>query len=245
MEAVHATGKPTVVVLMNGRPMTINWVAEHVPAILEAWYPGTRAGLAVAGALFGDINPGGKLPVTFPRSVGQIPLYYNHMNTGRPPSAYKYTSKYVDITNGPLFPFGFGLSYTRFRLKDLRLGEREIPVDGRLVASVEVENVGGRSGDEVVQLYIHDEVASVTRPVKALRGFERVTLGPGESKTIRFAIGPEDLGFHDREMRFVVEPGRFGVIVGTSSEGGLIGTFDVVGRRPGDGDAVRAVGRRP
>ena len=245
VEAVHATGKPTVVVLMNGRPMTINWVAEHVPAILEAWYPGTRAGLAIADALFGDINPGGKLPVTFPRSVGQIPLYYNHMNTGRPPSADKFTSKYVDIPNGPLFPFGFGLSYTRFRLKDLRLSEREIPVDGRLVASVEVENVGERAGDEVVQLYLHDEVASATRPVKELRGFERVTLGPGESKIIRFAIGPEDLGFLDRQMRFVVEPGRFGVIVGTSSEGGLIGTFDVLGRRPSGVGEVRADGRRP
>lgn len=232
VKAVHATGKPTVVVLLNGRPMTIGWVADHVPSILEAWYPGTQAGHAVADALFGDVNPGGKLPVTFPRSVGQVPLYYNHMNTGRPPSAYKYTSKYVDIDNGPLYPFGFGLSYTRFRLKDLRLGETEIPVDGRLVASVEVENVGRRVGDEVVQLYLHDEVASVTRPVKELRGFRRVTLRPGESRTLRFAIGPEDLGFHDRDMRFVVEPGRFGVIVGTSSEGGLIATFDVVGRKP-------------
>ena len=229
IEAVHATGRPIVVVLMNGRSLTINWVAEHVPAILEAWYPGTQAGPAIADVLFGDVNPGGKLPVTFPRAVGQIPLYYNHTNTGRPSSGYKYTSKYVDITKGPLYPFGFGLSYTQFRLKDLRLSEREIPVDGRLVASVEVENVGRREGDEVVQLYLHDEVASVTRPVKELRGFERVALRPGESKTVRFAIGPEDVGFFDREMRFVVEPGRFGVSVGTSSEGGLATAFDVVG----------------
>ncbi len=228
VEAVHAAGKPTVVVLLNGRPLTIGWVADHVPAILEAWYPGTQAGHAVADALFGDINPGGKLPVTFPRSVGQIPLYYNHMPTGRPASAFKYTSKYADIGNSPLYPFGFGLSYTQFQLKELRLSEREIPTDGRLVASVEVENVGQRAGDEVVQFYIHDEVASVTRPIRELRGFERVALQPGESRTLRFAIGPADLGLHDREMRFIVEPGRFAVIAATSSEGGLIARFDVV-----------------
>jgi len=236
IKAVHATGKPTVVVLINGRPLTIGWVAEHVPAILEAWFPGTEAGHAIADALFGDINPGGKLPVTFPRSVGQIPLYYNHDNTGRPPSDFKYTSKYMDIPNGPLFPFGFGLSYTQFKLKNLKLSKREIPPEGRLIASVEVENVGKRAGDEVVQLYIRDEVASASRPVKALRGFERVTLAPGESKTVRFAIGPEDLGFYTcdprfivHDMQFVVEPGRFKVIVGTSSKDGLVATFDVTG----------------
>ncbi len=228
VEAVHAAGRPTAVVLFNGRPLTINWIAAHVPAILEAWYPGTEAGNAVADALFGDRNPGGKLPLTFPRSVGQIPLYYNRMNTGRPFQAdYKYTSKYVDIAHGPLYPFGFGLSYTRFRVKDLALSARSIPADGRVVATVAVENLGDRAGDEVVQLYIHDEVASVTRPVKALRGFRRVKLAPGESKTLSFPIGPEDLGLYDQSMRFVVEPGRFGVIVGTSSEGGLAATFDV------------------
>jgi beta-glucosidase len=227
---IQATGKPVVVVLMNGRPLTINWVAEHASAILEAWYPGTQGGHAIADALFGDVNPGGKLPVTFPRSVGQIPLYYNHMNTGRPPTGFKFTSKYVDITNGPLYPFGFGLSYTRFRLKDLRLSSREIPVDGRVVASVEVENVGNRAGGEVVQLYIHDEVASVTRPVKELRGFRRVTLQAGTSMTVRFAIGPEDLGFFGRSMQFAVEPGRFQVIVGNRSDGGLVAPLDVAGR---------------
>ena len=230
VEAVHATGKPVVVVLMNGRPLTIGWIAEHVPAVLEAWYPGTQAGHAIADALFGDVNPGGKLPVTFPRSVGQIPLYYNHANTGRPMTDFKYTSKYVDIPNGPLFPFGFGLSYTRFRLKDLKLGAKEIQVDGRIIASVEVENVGSREGDEVVQLYVRDEVASVTRPVKELRGFRRVTLRPGESRTVYFPIGPEDLGCHGRSMRFAVEPGRFQVIVGTSSEGGMAAPLDVVGQ---------------
>jgi beta-glucosidase len=151
------------------------------------------------------------------------------MSTGRPASSYKYTSKYVDIENSPLFPFGFGLSYTQFRLKNLRLSQNQIPVDGRLIASVEVENVGQRSGDEVVQIYLHDEVASVTRPVKELRGFERVTLSPGESRTVQFAIGPKDLGLFDRQMQFVVEPGRFQVMVGTSSEAGLLGTFDVIG----------------
>jgi beta-glucosidase len=231
VKAVHATGTPTVVVLMNGRPLAIEWVAAKAPAIVEAWYPGVEAGHAIADALFGRINPGGKLPVTFPRAVGQVPIHYNHMNTGRPASpTYKYTSKYIDLPIGPLWPFGHGLSYTWFGLSGLALDAKEIAPDGRVGLSVELRNVGDRGGDEVVQLYVRDVAASVVRPVRELRGFERVTLGPGEARTLRFSLGPEDLGFYDRQMRFVVEPGEFRVFVGTSSEGGLEGRFDVVAR---------------
>jgi beta-glucosidase len=231
VKAIHATGKPVVVVLMNGRPLAINWIAENAPAILETWFAGTQAGNAIADVLFGDVNPGGKLPVTFPRAVGQVPLYYNHKNTGRPPdAANKYTSKYLDVPWTPLFPFGYGLSYTQFRLTNLQLSAQSIGLDGRLTASVEVENTGKRAGDEVVQLYIRDVASSVTRPVRELKGFERITLRPGEKRRVEFRLGPEHLGFHNREMRFVVEPGAFKVFVGTSSEGGLESGFEVAGR---------------
>jgi beta-glucosidase len=228
VQAVLATGTPTVVVLINGRPLTIGWVADHVPAILEAWFGGIEGGHAIADALFGDVNPGGKLPVTFPRVVGQVPVYYNHLNTGRPAARKRYTSKYIDVPVTPLFPFGHGLSYTRFRLSDLRLGARRIPPEGGLTVDVDVENVGDREGDEVVQLYLRDVVASVARPVKELRGFQRVTLRPGASQTVRFILTPDDLGFYDRAMHFVVEPGAFRVFAGTSSEGGLEAEFAVV-----------------
>lgn len=166
--------------------------------------------------------------MTFPRVVGQVPLYYNHLNTGRPASDFRYTSKYIDAPVTPLFPFGHGLSYTRFRLSDLKLSARGIPRDGRLDARVAVENVGDRPGDEVVQLYIHDVAASVARPVKELCGFERVTLRPGEKRTVRFTITPQALGFYDPRMHFVVEPGEFRVIAGTSSAGGLEAGFQVI-----------------
>ncbi|HEY8205131.1 MAG TPA: beta-glucosidase BglX [Pyrinomonadaceae bacterium] len=218
LKALQATGKPLVVVLMNGRPLTINWLAENSPAILETWFAGSQAGNAIADVLFGDVNPGGKLPVTFPRSVGQEPLYYNHMNTGRPPDANnKYTSKYLDVSWTPLFPFGYGLSYTHFRLSNLQTSAPRIRSDGRLNVSVEVENVGSRTGDEVVQLYIRDVAASVTQPVKELKGFQRVTLRAGGKRRLEFTLTAEHLGFYNREMRFVVEPGEFKVMVGTSS----------------------------
>lgn len=229
VKAVHATGTPTVVVLMNGRPLTINWIAEQVPAILETWFAGTQAGHAIADVLFGDVNPGGKLPVTFPRAVGQVPLYYNHKNTGRPPDTNnKYTSKYLDVPWTPLFPFGYGLSYTQFRLTNLQLSARSIRPNGELRVSVEVENIGRRAGDEVVQLYIRDVAASVTRPVKELKGFQRITLRPGEKRRVEFQLTPDHLGFYNRDMRFVVEPGAFKVIVGTSSVDGLEASFEVV-----------------
>jgi beta-glucosidase len=228
LQAVHATGTPIVLVLTNGRPLTIPWAHEHVPAILEAWLPGTEGGHAIADVLFGAMNPGAKLPATFPRTVGQVPLYYNHRNTGRPPTAEKYTSKYIDVPVGPLFAFGHGLSYTHFELSHLRLSRSEIRADGTLDVEVLLRNAGDRGGDEVVQLYVRDEVASVARPIKELRGFRRVTLGPGEATTVRFSLVPEDLGFVDARMQFVVEPGDFRVTVGTSSVGGLEARFRVV-----------------
>ncbi|HWW75510.1 MAG TPA: glycoside hydrolase family 3 C-terminal domain-containing protein, partial [Pyrinomonadaceae bacterium] len=230
IQAIHQTGKPYAVVLMNGRPLTINWLAENSPAILEAWQPGSQAGNAIADVLFGDVNPGGHLPVTFPRAVGQEPLYYNHKNTGRPPTDQKYTSKYLDVPVTPLYPFGHGLSYTQFRLSDLRLSATRIQPDGKLDVSVEVENTGRRAGDEVVQLYIRDVASTVTRPVRELKGFERVTLRPGEKRRVSFTLTPEHLGFYDRRMHFGVEPGAFKVFVGDSSVGGLEAGFDVVAR---------------
>jgi beta-glucosidase len=231
VQALQATGKPVVVVLMNGRPLTINWIAENTPAILETWFAGTQAGNAIADVLFGDVNPGGKLPVTFPRSVGQEPLYYNHKNTGRPPDANnKYTSKYLDAPWTPLFPFGYGLSYTQFQLSNLKLSQQSIRSSGTLAVSVEITNTGKRSGDAVVQLYLRDVAASVTRPVRQLEGFQRVTLQPGEKRQIDFTLKPEQLGIYNREMKFVVEPGEFKVMVGQSSadEHELVTSFQVV-----------------
>lgn len=228
LQAIHRTGKPYVVVLMNGRPLALGWLAENSPAILEAWFPGTQGGNAVADVLFSDVNPGGKLPVTFPRNAGQQPLYYNYFTTGRPQSNEKYTSKYLDVPNTPIFPFGHGLSYTTFRLSNLALSAPRISPTGSINVSVDVENTGQRAGDEVVQIYIRDLVASRVRPVKELKGFERVTLRPGERRTLRFTLTPELLGFYNAEMRFVVEPGKFKVFAATSSEGGLESEFDVV-----------------
>lgn len=229
VKAVHATGKPVIVVLMNGRPLSINWIAENAPAILETWFAGTQGGNAIADVLFGTVNPGGKLPVTFPRNAGQCPIYYNQKSTGRPPDANnKYTSKYLDVPWTPLYPFGYGLSYTKFRLTNLQLSAQSIRADGRLTATVEVENVGTRIGDEVVQLYLRDVASSVTRPVKELKGFVRITLRPGESRRVVFHLGPEHLGFYNREMRFMVEPGEFKVFVGASSQDGLEASFSVI-----------------
>lgn len=231
VKAIQATGKPTVVVLMNGRPLTINWATENVPAILEAWLSGTEGGNAIADILFGDVNPGGKLPVTWPRSVGQIPIYYNHMNTGRPPEANnRYSSKYYDMPWTPLYPFGFGLSYSRFRLSNLQLSAHSIRPDGRVTVGVEVENTSRRPGDEVVQLYIRDVAASVTQPVRELKGFERVHLRAGERRRLQFQLTPALLGFYNRDLRFVVEPGQFKVMAGTDSTGGLEDSFQVVER---------------
>lgn len=229
IQAIHAIGKPYAVVLMNGRPLSIGWVATNSPAMLETWFAGTEAGNAIADTLFGDVNPGGKLPVTFPRFVGQVPIYYNHKNTGRPPGiGSKDVSGYSDISWTPLYPFGYGLSYTRFKISNLQLSATRIHPDGTVSVGVDVENIGDRGGDEVVQLYIHDLVASITRPVEALKGFERVSLQPGESRHVEFALSPEELGFYNRAMRFVVEPGKFDVMVGDNSQNGLNSSFEVV-----------------
>src|SRR5438105_4722637 len=228
-EAIYATGTPIVLVLMNGRPLTIPWAAEHVPAIVESWFLGIETGPALAAVLFGDVSPSGKLPVTFPRAVGQIPLYYNHKNTGRPTGPEKYTSKYTDLPVTPLFPFGHGLSYTTFGYSDLRLSTPRIAPAGTLRASVTVTNSGSREGAEVVQLYVHDEVASVTRPGRALAGFRRVSLKPGEARTVDFQLTPKELGLYNKDMKFVVEPGKFRVFVGGSSVGGLEAEFEVGG----------------
>ncbi len=231
VKAVQATGKPTIVVLVNGRPLTISWIVDNSPAVLEAWMAGTESGNAIADVLFGDVNPGGKLPVTFPRTVGQVPIYYNHMNTGRPPEpTNRYTSKYVDAPWTPLFPFGYGLSYTQFKITNLQLSAQSIPADGKLTVSVDVENTGQRAGDEVVQLYMRDVAASLTRPVKELKGFQRITLKPGEKRRVAFSLGAEQLGFWNRDMRFVVEPGEFKVMVGANSEDLIEAKFEVTER---------------
>ncbi|MEO8650144.1 MAG: glycoside hydrolase family 3 N-terminal domain-containing protein, partial [Acidobacteriota bacterium] len=229
VKAIHATGKPYAVVLMNGRPLTINWLAENSPAILETWFAGTEAGPAIVDTLFGDANPGGKLPVSFPRSVGQIPIYYNHKTTGRPVlESNKYTSKYLDISNTPLYPFGYGSSYTRFQLEHLRLDKLQIRPTENVKVSIDVTNSGRVAGDEVVQLYIHYIAASVTRPVRELKGFQRVTLRPNEMRTVEFTLTPRDLEFLGRDLKRVLEPGEFQVIVGTSSDNGLQSIFEVV-----------------
>ena len=228
VQAIHATGKPVVVVLVNGRPLSVGWIVNNAPAILESWMGGTQSGNAIADILFGDVNPGGKLPVTMPRTVGQVPIYYNHMNTGRPPETQnRYTSKYFDAPWTPLFPFGYGLSYTTFKIGQPQLSAPSISANGKLTVSVEVENTGRRTGDEVVQLYIRDLVATMTRPVKELKGFQRVSLQPGEKRRVEFVLGPEHLGFWNREMRYVIEPGEFQVMVGANSVDVLEAKFNV------------------
>lgn len=218
VEEIHKTGKPVVVVLMNGRPLTIHWIDKNIPAILEAWFPGTQAGHAVADVLFGDYNPSGKLPVTFPRSVGQVPIFYSMKNTGRPMDPNnKYTSKYLDESNDPLYPFGYGLSYTTFNYGDVSLSKTTISGNDSLTVTCRVTNAGTRAGEEVVQFYVRDLVGSVTRPVKELKGFEKITLQPGESKEVTFSLSTKDLSFYKRDMSFGVEPGKFQVFVGGNS----------------------------
>ena len=228
VKAVYETGVPVVEVLMNGRPLSISWSSKHLPAILETWFLGIQAGNAIADTLFGNYNPSGKLPVTFPRTVGQVPIYYNHKNTGRPPTAARDTSKYIDVPHTPLFPFGHGLSYTRFKYSNLRVRHKGTRAAEKFEISMDVENVGDRKGDEIVQLYLRDVVASVTRPVKELKGFKRITLTPGEKKTVSFTLTKELLSFIGRDMKRIVEPGIFMVMVGRSSEDiQLTGSFEV------------------
>jgi beta-glucosidase len=231
IEAIKGTGKPFVVVLFNGRPLTLEGVTGVAPAILEAWFPGVQAGNSVADVVFGRVNPGGKLPVSFPRRVGQVPIYYNHEPNGRPcDPGVKWNSRYRDIKScDPQYVFGYGLSYSQFEITNLRLSSTKVSPSGKLTASVDVRNAAGPKGDEVVQLYLSDPVASISQPVRRLRGFERVTLDPGQKKTVTFTIDRSDFGFYDNSGKFVVEPGRIDLYAGNSSKATMRQSFTVSG----------------
>lgn len=221
LQELLKTGKPVVLVLFTGRPLVLTWEEEHVPAILNVWFGGSEAAYAISDVLFGDVNPSGKLTATFPQNVGQIPLFYNHKNTGRPLQEgrwfEKFRSNYLDVSNEPLYPFGYGLSYTTFAYSDIHLSSTEMSADGKLTATVTVTNTGSRDGAEVVQLYIRDLVGSVTRPVKELKGFEKIFLKAGESRKVSFSITPELLKFYNYDLQFVCEPGDFDVMIGGNS----------------------------
>jgi beta-glucosidase len=222
VRAVHAAGKPVIVVLINGRPLSINWVDRHVPGIVEAWFPGAQGGTAIADVLFGDYNPGGKLTVTFPKTAGQIPF-----NFPTKPNAQWEGEK--SRVNGALYHFGHGLSYTTFAYSNLKIAPLRQTPGGSVTVSLDVRNTGAREGEEVVQLYTRDLVSSVTTYEKNLRGFERVRLRPGETRAVTFTLRPEDLSLWDRQMRFVVEPGTFRVMAGSSSvDIRLAGEFNIV-----------------
>jgi beta-glucosidase len=230
VQAVHKAGVPVVLVLMNGRPLTIPWEAENIPAIVESWFLGTRHGDAVADVLFGDFNPSGKLVVTFPRNLGQVPIYHSARNSGRPPldPKDKWTSRYIDSPNSPQYPFGYGLSYTTFGYSGLALSSERILRNGKLQVSVKVRNTGDRAGAEVVQLYLQDPVATVTQPVKKLADFRRVELEAGEERTVEFTLPASKLGFHDHSGKYRVEPGKFNVWVGKdSADDALKGSFEL------------------
>jgi beta-glucosidase len=231
LEAVAAAGVPVVLVLVNGRPLAVNWAAEHVPAIIEAWYPGQEGGDAIAGALFGDFNPGGRLPVTIPRTEGQVPIYHYHkMGSGYQRPEANTLTEYTDFPLTPLYPFGFGLSYTTFEYSNLRLSASRVDSRGAVEVSCDVTNTGRVAGEEVVQLYLRDREARVTRPVQELAGFKRLGLEPGSACTVTFKVEMRQLGFYDRRMRFVVEPGNVDVMVGSSSADiRLNGEFEIVG----------------
>ncbi|HYX05636.1 MAG TPA: glycoside hydrolase family 3 C-terminal domain-containing protein, partial [Bacteroidales bacterium] len=217
-EALKKTGKKIIVVLFNGRPLAIPEIAENADGILEAWWPGTEGGHAIADVLTGKYNPSGKLPVTFPYTTGQIPIYYNHKNTGRPGVAtVRYTSRYIDAPIKPLYPFGFGLSYTNFEYSGITLNTDTISGDKTLKVTVEVTNSGKVKGTETVQLYIRDLVASITQPVKELKGFSRVTLEPGARETVTYELNKNDLTFY-KDGKWITEPGEFNVFVGTNSD---------------------------
>ncbi|GGH18644.1 beta-glucosidase BglX [Pedobacter zeae] len=221
LKALAKTGKPVVLVLFTGRPLALNWEQENIQAILNVWFPGSEAGSAIADVLFGDVNPSGKLSTTFPQNVGQVPLYYAHKNTGRPLAEgkwfEKFRSNYLDVSNDPLYPFGFGLSYTTFAYSNIKLSSNTLTKGKSITASVTLSNTGKYDGKEVVQLYIQDLVGSITRPVKELKGFQKVNLKAGESKTITFNISENDLKFYNSDLKFAAEPGDFKVFIGTNS----------------------------
>jgi len=210
VESIVELGKPVVVYLMNGRPLSINYIEKKIPAIIEGWYMGQETGTAAADIIFGDVNPSGKLTITFPKSVGQVPMFYNFK-----PSAQM--NDYISMDNKPLYYFGYGLSYTKFRYSNLRLEKAKIKLNGSTKVKVDITNTGKTEGDEIVQMYIRDKISSVTRPVKELKGFKRISLKPKETKTIILEITREHLAFHDINMKYVVEPGDFEIMVGGSS----------------------------
>ncbi|MDB5200126.1 MAG: bglX [Chitinophagaceae bacterium] len=220
LKALLKTGKPVVLVLFTGRPLALKWESENVPAILNVWFGGTEAGTAIADVLFGDVNPSGKLTTTFPQNIGQVPIYYNHKNTGRPLEGQwfqKFRSNYLDVSNDPLYPFGYGLSYTIFNYGDIKVSSKSFKGNQTLTASVTVTNTGNRNGKEVVQLYIRDVVGSITRPVKELKGFQKIELRQGETKTVTFNITPNDLKFYNADLKYDWEPGEFQIMIGSNS----------------------------
>jgi beta-glucosidase len=228
IQQIAGTGKPYVVVLMNGRPLTIPWLADNAPGLLEAWYPGTEGGDAVADILFGKVDPSGKLPISFPRNVGQIPISYNELPTGRPADTNnKYTSKYLDVPNDPQYVFGYGLSYTTFNVGAPHLSSSSVSPDARLRVTVPVTNSGSSAGADVVQLYLHQDFTSILQPVRKLEGFQRVALAPGQTKTVTFTLSRPNFGFYNDQGQFVIEPGEFHLWAGDSSQGGNETTFTV------------------
>jgi beta-glucosidase len=225
LEAVAATGKPVVLVLLNGRPLDIRWAAQHIPAILEAWYPGTQGGNAVANLLFGDAVPGGKLPVTWPRDAGQVPIYYAHNTTQGPESQGK---RYWDEESTPLYPFGYGLSYTTFTFSNLHVSQPQFRIGQTAEVTADVENTGPSTADEVPQIYIHQQYGSTSRPVRELKGFERITLAAHEKKTVHFSLGSNELSYWSAAKKaWVEEPARFDVWVGADSQATLHGSFTI------------------
>ena len=230
LEAVIATGKPVVLILESGRPLHITWANDHVTAIMQAWFPGIQAGNAIADLLSGDAAPSARLPLSWPRTIGQIPVYYNHRNTGRPSSNSRWHTGYLDESKEPLFPFGYGLTYTNFKYSNLHVESSTIDSTGTLRVSAEIENTGPRPGTEVVQLYVHDRIALTSRPVRELKGFQRITLAAGEHKTVEFSVKANDLGSYDPDLKWVVPPGGYDVWVAPNAVEGIAGTFEVTGK---------------
>jgi beta-glucosidase len=227
VDAVVATGKPVVVVLESGRPLDIRWAPDKVSAIVQAWFLGVEAGNAIAHTLLGDASPSGRLALSWPRSVGAIPTYYNHKNTGRPSAPDRWHTGYLDQNAAPLYPFGYGLTYTKFNYSNLQVESPTISPDGTLRVSADIANTGTRKGTEVVQLYVHDRVAPTSRPVRELKGFERVTLAPGAHKTVEFSVKANDIGSYDPSMHWIVPKGAYDVWVAPDSASGIQGTFQV------------------
>jgi beta-glucosidase len=227
LQAVVATGKPVVLVLESGRPLDIRWANDHVAAIIQAWYPGVQAGTAIADVLFGEVSPSARLPISWPRSVGQIPVYYNHKTTGRPTSADRWHTGYLDESSEPLFPFGYGLTYATFRYSNIKVLTETVAPTGAVHVQADLQNMGRRAGTEVAQLYVHDRVAPTSRPIRELKGFQRITLKPGEKRTVEFTLNAKDLGSYDDDLHWVVPPGTYEVWIAPNAAEGVHATFQI------------------